>query len=347
MFVDQLKKLFKPNEMKPHGQHRTHTLISPYTQQRERGVVLLGVISDLSIGWNRGRQGAKEGPSSIRRILPHTHSHSKLPFYDAGDIEALNDDMNFSSLSQQQAQALSAILKAGHFPIVLGGGHEISIASYQALSDHAAEIAHTHTEWLVPETNASSAEYSSESLENTSMQPCQPRVGIINFDAHFELRPTLAVRSGSAFHTALCYSKEQHREFHYLGLGICDHANSQAMFKLAEDLGCEWLLDSQMTSRNKKAVQAKIDKYIDSVDVIHLSIGLDVFSASIAPGVNMTQMQGVGLPMVEWAIKHIMASGKVKLVDIAELNPEYDYANQTAKLAAKLVQQISRNLFQC
>ena len=44
--------------------------------------------------------------------------------------------------------------------------------------------------------------------------------------------------------------------------------------------------------------------------------------------------------MVEWAIKHIMASGIVKIVDIAELNPEYDYDNQTAKLATKLIQTI-------
>lgn len=347
MFVDHLKKLFKTDDVKPRIPHRSHTLISPYTDQREQGIVLIGVISDLSIGWNRGRQGAKEGPASIRRILPNTHSHSKLPFYDAGDIELVDDDTNFSTLSDKQAQVVHGLLHSGHFPMVLGGGHEISIASYQALSDFADDKAKIHTEWQVAKSIPDNVVALSATQEDPTMsyQPCQARVGIINFDAHFELRPTLSVRSGSVFHSALCYSKEHHRDFHYFGLGICDRANSQAMFKLAEDLGCEWLLDSQITPRNKKAVQAKLDKYIDSVDVIQLSIGLDVFSASIAPGVNMTQMQGVGLPMVEWAIKHIMASEKVKLVDIAELNPEYDYANQTAKLAAKLIQYISRNLW--
>ncbi len=320
MLVDQLKKLFKNEPQKPMLYHRKHTLISPYTQQYQRGIMLVGVISDLSLDWGRGLQGAKEGPASIRRILPRTHAQTKLPFYDAGDIEQSVNDHSFAAVSHRQHQLLLRSLRDGHFPVVLGGGHEISIASYQALSDFSAEAV-TITEDQQP-------------------QLIPPRVGVINFDAHFELRPSLSLRSGSAFHAAWCYSKDQQRSFDFLGLGICDHANSQAMFKLAEDLGCQWLLDNQMTTRNKKHVQAQLDSFIDSVDCIQLSIDLDVFSSSIAPGANMTRMHGVSLSMVEWAIKHIMASGKVKIVDIAELNPEYDYDNQTAKLATKLIQTI-------
>ncbi|PSU89538.1 arginase [Photobacterium kishitanii] len=322
MLVDQLKKLFKNEPQKPMLYHRKHTLISPYTQQCQPGVMLVGVISDLSLDWGRGLQGAKEGPASIRRILPRTHAQTKLPFYDAGDIEQTIDDQSFVAVSQRQHQLLLRSLRDGHFPVVLGGGHEISIASYQALSDFSAES------------------LSASAVDDQQRMLASPRVGVINFDAHFELRPSLSLRAGSAFHTAWCYSKEQQRSFDFLGLGICDHANSQAMFKLAEELGCQWLLDHQMTARNKKHIQAQLDNFIEHVDCIQLSIDLDVFSSSIAPGANMTRMHGVSLSMVEWAIKHIMASGKVKIVDIAELNPEYDYDNQTAKLATKLIQTI-------
>ncbi|OBU23900.1 arginase [Photobacterium kishitanii] len=322
MLVDQLKKLFKNEPQKPMLYHRKHTLISPYTQQCQPGIMLVGVISDLSLDWGRGLQGAKEGPASIRRILPRTHSQTKLPFYDAGDIEQTIDDQSFVAVSQRQHQLLLRSLRDGHFPVVLGGGHEISIASYQALSDFSAES------------------LSASAVADQQRMLASPRVGVINFDAHFELRPSLSLRAGSAFHTAWCYSKEQQRSFDFLGLGICDHANSQAMFKLAEELGCQWLLDNQMTTRNKKHIQAQLDNFIEHVDCIQLSIDLDVFSSSIAPGANMTRMHGVSLSMVEWAIKHIMASGKVKIVDIAELNPEYDYDNQTAKLATKLIQTI-------
>lgn len=322
MLVDQLKKLFKNEPQKPMLYHRKHTLIRPYAQQSERGIMLVGVISDLSLDWGRGLQGAKEGPASIRRILPRTHAQTKLPFYDAGDIEQTVNDHSFAAVSQRQHQLLLRSLRDGHFPVVLGGGHEISIASYQALSDFSAEI------------------MSALIIDDQQPTLTPPRVGVINFDAHFELRPSLSLRAGSAFHSAWCYSKEQQRSFDFLGLGICDHANSQAMFKLAEELGCQWLLDNQMTTRNKKHIQAQLDCFIERVDCIQMSIDLDVFSSSIAPGANMTRMHGVSLSMVEWAIKHIMASGKVKIIDIAELNPEYDYDDQTAKLATKLIQTI-------
>lgn len=322
MLVEQLKRLFKNESQKPMLYHRKHTLISPYSQQYERGIMLVGVISDLSLDWEGGLQGAKEGPASIRRILSRTHAQTKLPFYDAGDIEQTTKDHNFVAVSQRQYQLLLRSLRGGHFPVVLGGGHEISIASYQALSDFSVEV------------------MSALIADDQQLTLTPPRVGVVNFDAHFELRPSLLLRAGSAFHFAWCYSKEQQRSFDFLGLGICDHANSQAMFKLAKELGCQWLLDNQMTTRNKKHVQAQLDSFIDGVDCIQLSIDLDVFSSSIAPGANMTHMHGVSLSMVEWAIKYIMASGKVKIVDIAELNPEYDYNNQTAKLATKLIQTI-------
>ncbi|WP_236688335.1 arginase family protein [Photobacterium kishitanii] len=259
MLVDQLKKLFKNEPQKPMLYHRKHTLISPYTQQCQPGVMLVGVISDLSLDWGRGLQGAKEGPASIRRILPRTHAQTKLPFYDAGDIEQTIDDQSFVAVSQRQHQLLLRSLRDGHFPVVLGGGHEISIASYQALSDFSAES------------------LSASAVADQQRMLASPRVGVINFDAHFELRPSLSLRAGSAFHTAWCYSKEQQRSFDFLGLGICDHANSQAMFKLAEELGCQWLLDNQMTTRNKKHIQAQLDNFIEQVDCIQLSIDLDVF----------------------------------------------------------------------
>ena len=177
MLVDQLKKLFKNEPQKPMLYHRKHTLISPYAQQYQPGIMLVGVISDLSLDWGRGLQGAKEGPASIRRILPHTHAQTKLPFYDAGDIEQTNNDHSFAAVSQRQHQLLLRCLHDGHFPVVLGGGHEISIASYQALSDFSAE--------------AKSAPVMITEDQQPQLLP--QRVGVINFDAHFELRDRKSV----------------------------------------------------------------------------------------------------------------------------------------------------------
>ncbi|ELR66682.1 Putative arginase family protein [Photobacterium marinum] len=326
--VQHLKRWFQFSfESDRASYQKASSLILPYADQRERGAVLLGMASDLSIGFNHGYLGAKEGPHSIHRILKAMRPSCSLPLYDAGIIDE-SDAATFEDMQARQYERLRAVLQLGHFPVMLGGGHEIAIGSYKALSDTVHQAANDWEEDGIAQ------------IPNA----CASRVGIINFDACFELRPTLAARAGSAFHTVASYCRELHREFNYLGLGICDHVNSQAAFSYAKSLGAEWLLDRQMTMRNRKKIQATIQAFLNRVDHVHLSIDLSVFSSAVAEGVNMSRVYGVSLSVVEMALKQILTSGKVRILDIAELSPEFDYENQTAKLAAKLIQHSLKHL---
>ena len=86
-----------------------------------------------------------------------------------------------------------------------------------------------------------------------------------------------------------------------------------------------------------------VAKYLEQVDHIHLSIDLSVFSSAIAGGVSLSRVFGVNLAVVEMVISQAMASNKVRLVDIAGLNPEYDYQNQTARLAVSLLHHVLKS----
>ncbi|GHA60787.1 arginase family protein [Photobacterium aphoticum] len=307
-------------------------MIEPYSEQRKAGAVLLGLASDLSQHYFDAHAGTKEGPDSIRRALAALPTTTALPLYDAGVIDeqqvAVFPETGFEAMRAYQYQKLRDMLQLGHLPVMLGGGHEVAIGSYLALSDtvyHAANDMQSDGPAQIPHA-------------------CQPKVGIINIDANFQLRRTLAVRNGSAFHSVASFCQETRREFRYLGLGICDHTNSQSAFAYAKELGAEWLLDSQMKMKNRKQILATVNRYIDSVDHIHLSLDLAVFSSAIAEGVNMSRIYGVNLSVVEMVLKHIMASGKVRIFDVAGLNTEFDYQNHTAKLAAKLIQHALKNV---
>lgn len=301
-------------------------MIEPYSEQRKAGAVVLGLASDLSLNFFDAHCGAKEGPNSIRRMLAALPGVAALPLYDAGVIDEQqipeHAEDGFEAMRAIQYQKLRDMLQLGHLPIMLGGGHEVAIASYQALSDTVNQAANDmHGNGIAEIPHA-----------------CEPRVGIINIDANFQLRRTLAVRSGSAFHTVASGCQAQHRDFNYLGLGVCDHTNTQATFAYAKELGAQWLLDSQMKMKNRKHIQATVNAFLDKVDHVHLSIDLAVFSSAIAEGVNMSRIYGVNLEIVELVLKQIMASGKVRVMDMAGLNTEFDYQNHTAKLAAKLIQ---------
>ncbi|EAS43010.1 arginase [Photobacterium profundum] len=321
MFFKQLNQWFV--RVIPNSYHNS-TSFRSYTEQSQVGAVLFGVASDLSLGRFRGRLSDSDGPESICRALKKEYKGSpSFPLYDAGIIDEL-DGLEFNELQALQYQKIVGFFEKGHFPVVLGGGHEISISSYQALSDYVNQPKHI----------------AHQVHDNNEEKGRQARVGVINFDAHFELRPTLSPKVGSVFHSIASYCTEHHRPFHYLGLGICNRTNSQSSFEYAEQLGCHWLLDKEMTMRNKKIVQNKIDRFLSEVDYIHISFDLSVFSATVASGVNLSRVQGVEWSIIEYALKRIISSGKVKILDVVELNPEFDYEDQTARIAAKVVSTV-------
>ncbi|MGF1716492.1 arginase family protein [Photobacterium chitinilyticum] len=300
---------------------KSTSVIEPYANQRKRGAVLLGLTSDLNVKNSDGLTGSKEGPYSIRKMMTSMSLASNLPLYDAGIVEDVNGE-SFTTMLSTQYQKLRAILQHGHLPIMVGGGHEVAIGSYKALSDTVNQAANDWTEEGLAQ------------IPNTSAN----RIGIINFDASFELKRSLSVTPGSAFHTIASFCQEHNRDFQYLGLGICDHINSQATFAYACELKAKWLLDSQMKMKNRKHIQSTIEEFLMSVDHVHLSLDLAVFPSAVAEGVNMSRTFGVSVSVVEMVLKQILSSGKVRIMDIAELNTEYDYQNQTARLAARLIQ---------
>lgn len=80
-----------------------------------------------------------------------------------------------------------------------------------------------------------------------------------------------------------------------------------------------------------------IKKVVERSDYIYLSICLDVFSGSIAPGVNSPQPLGLFPHHVLPYLEFIANSGKLIGADILEYNPKYDDKNEiTGRLLADL-----------
>ncbi len=167
-----------------------------------------------------------------------------------------------------------------------------------------------------------------------------PRIGIINFDAHFDLREDSIGSSGTPFLQIAKHLEAHGQEFHYLCLGICENSNTQALFSRAKDLKVGFIYDNQLTTKYMAKNLHQIEQFLEKVDIIHLSIDLDVFSYMQAPGVSAPAVLGVELGVIEQLLQVIFSSKKVRLADIAECNPTYDIQHHTARLAAYLTMDI-------
>ena len=81
-----------------------------------------------------------------------------------------------------------------------------------------------------------------------------------------------------------------------------------------------------------------INAVMANSDILQLTIDMDVFAACHAPGVSALSYNGIAPnAMFKRLLRHIVFSGKVWSVDIAELNPRYDIDSRTARLAASLI----------
>jgi len=292
---------------------RWHQHVVPWREKdQDPGVVLLGVTSDEGVKRNHGRLGAVAGPDEIRQKLANQAYHLHRPIYDAGNLCC--ERGNLEALQQEQAALVYQLLNQSHFPLLLGGGHEIAFGTFLGLEQH-----------LHP--------------SNTDAP-----IAIINFDAHFDLRQAAVATSGTPFLQIAEHCQTKGIPFHYCCLGISEVSNTSALFTQANQLGVEYLQDEELNNWQLPQIEEKLMEFLHPCQALYLSIDLDVLPAETAPGVSAPAARGVPLPMLEHLLAFIksVALDRFKVADIAEYNPQYDIDGRTARVAARLCHLLTR-----
>jgi formiminoglutamase len=271
-----------------------------------RAAVVVGFRSDEGVRRNKGRIGAAAAPEAIRQALGPLAFHLDRDVFDAGDVVVEDGSVEAGSLEAGQARAgrvISELLDGGKLTVLLGGGHETAFASYLGVAG-------------------------SETVRGGK------RLGVLNLDAHFDLRDEPVPSSGTPFLQMARAEAAEGRELNYAVVGISEPNNTRTLFNTADRLGVKYLLDEDCSA---EAVHDFVARFLDSVDVLYLTIDLDVLPASVAPGVSAPAAYGVPLPVISAVCKQVATSGKLMHLDVAELNPEFDIDSRTAKVAARLV----------
>ncbi|WP_327063017.1 formimidoylglutamase [Kocuria rhizophila] len=272
-------------------------------------VELIGFSCDEGVRRNKGRVGASEGPDALRGALAPLAMHADFGIHDAGTVVVPGRDLEDGqdTLGHQVAR----LLDTGNPVVVLGGGHDTAWGSY---------LGRTRCEHLRDQ-----------------------RVGVLNLDAHFDLRQADEPSSGTPFLQMARADREAGRTFDYTVLGISEPNNTGVLFRTADELGVEHLTDEQCQPRHLDAVLEVVDRLVERVDAIHLSIDLDVLPAAVAPGVSAPAGYGVPLETVQAVCHRVARSGKLVLVDVVELLPRMDVDGRTARAAARLITTLAHD----
>ena len=270
--------------------------------------VLLGYACDEGVRRNLGRPGARTGPLALRKALGKMPllKGAPSPLLDAGDLACDSGDME--GTQEAFAEKIKDLVTAGYLPLGIGGGHDISFGHYLGLRQALGPAA---------------------------------RLGIVNFDAHFDLRkPVPLPHSGSPFLQIASHCRQSGSDFLYSCVGVRRDANPQELWDRAASLESLIITREELDPGPGDAVLEKLGAFMESLDALYLTIDLDGFSSAYAPGVSAASPMGYSPQSLMPCLDLVLSGGQLTGMDIAELNPAQDRDGQTAVLAASLIHRV-------
>ncbi len=278
-------------------------LDTPWKTSSTNTCAIIGFECEEGVRRNQGRLGAANAPNAIRQAL------ASLPWraakghrlVDAGNVVC--PDEKLEEAQEALGHAVSDLFSKSATPIILGGGHETLYGHYLGVRQH-----------IGPDAS----------------------LGIINIDAHFDLRPyDNQPSSGTMFRQIL----EQDSNSRYFVLGIQRFGNTQELFDKADELGARYICEEEMDEGRMDDINSELHAFIEQQDYVMLTLCTDVLNAAFAPGVSAPSPFGL-TPMVVRALIRTVASRKKALsFDICEVNPAVDENGRTIKLGAYLTNE--------
>jgi formiminoglutamase len=262
---------------------------------------VIGFPDDEGISLNGGRPGAQNAPREIRHFLykmtPHPDA-SQLPrLFDIGDLA--QKEISLEERHESGKKWTSALAQNKSPWISLGGGHDYGYADGAGfLSAHKGNAV------------------------------------ILNFDAHMDVRPTdKGLNSGTAFYRLL---SEYSGQFDFAEVGIQNQCNSRTHIDWAQKKGAHII---KLEEIENKGLQSCLAEFLKGKEKkkIFLSLDMDVFNSSDAPGCSQSWTTGLRasefLKTLDWLVR----SFNITCLGLYEVSPPLDSDHRTSKFAALIL----------
>lgn len=267
----------------------------------EYAAILLGCPDDHGVRNNKGRGGAVEGPSALRKQFKKMTGRIALQEHV---LDIGHPHIHPENVEESHQNAVQLYLEQRHqapCSIWVGGGHDYACPQLSAIKND-----------LLP----------------------NQKLGCINIDPHFDMRPPEPdILSGSPFYLAIENGVlESH---HMVSFGIQRHCNADFLWQYAEQQEVKvCCFEDLRLGHAVKTFKQQLKNLREQVDAIVLSFDLDSVQSAFAPGVSAPAVEGFTPSEILEMMLVAARDPKVISLGIYELNPEYDVDDRTAKLAA-------------
>ena len=291
-------------------------------------VSLVGAPTDIGAG----DRGALMGPAALRIAgLAEALGERGIDVIDRGNLDGPRNPWRgpvdgYRHLDEVVAwnravmDAVGAELRQGRLPILLGGDHCLGIGSITAVARHCRETGkQLRVLWL--DAHADFNTHDVTPSGNIHGMPVACLCG---------LGPDALTRLGGDAPAV------KPSEIRQIGIRSVDPGEKRLIKDHALDVYDMRYIDEVGMKRAMEEALAGID---DNTHV-HVSFDVDFLDPSIAPGVGTTVPGGPNYREAQLVMEMIADTGRMRSLDIVELNPALDTRNATAILAVDLVESL-------
>lgn len=298
------------------------------TSLSSQPIAVISVSQDLGAG----RRGVDMGPSAIRiaglvdSVEAMGRTVNEIGTVRASDPETISSEnpsarylSEIIGVTARTKRLVAEALEAGCFPLILGGDHSIAMGSVAGVADHYGRQGESigliwvdaHTDMNTPETSPSGNVHG------------MPLAALLGF--------------GRGQLGALVNDPPHVSSEHVSILGAREVDGPER--GLVGESGVRVFTMSEIDERGMAAcMEEAIDRASAGTAGFHLSFDLDSIDPMEAPGVGTPVKGGLTFREAHLACEKAARARGLLSLEVVELNPVLDEANQTARLAVGLVQ---------
>lgn len=259
-----------------------------------------------------GRPGSRLAPKEIRASFPASRTYEPhldvdisevLTIVDAGDVAIVYT--NVEETLERARTVISHLLRLPTVPIVIGGDHLVTYPCLQALVDVT-----------------------------------DGKVGVINFDSHFDVRVSYGgeISSGTPFRLALERSGGKIRPHNFVEIGPHGFHAQRAYRRYLDEQGIHLITAQEVHEQGMEAVLEKAIAWAtEGVDALYVSVDIDALDFAWAPGTGNPAPGGLTGSQILYAVATLGRHPLTRAFDVVEISPPLDVANLTVIMGREII----------
>ncbi|ASY58363.1 MULTISPECIES: arginase [Sinorhizobium] len=275
-----------------------------------------------------GRRGAAMGPTALRIAgidtvladLGHTvHDEgdlTPLPARDLPNHAGANNLQMVAAFARALNDTVHDTARKGHFPIILGGDHALSMGSVSGMARYAHEVGRPlFVLWL-----DAHADFNSPSTSPSGNMHGMP---VAFFCGEAEFAPILQsnrplVHPKRVYQVGIRSVDARERE------EIAEHGVNVFDMRAVDEIGMAHIM------------RQILDEVRAANGLLHVSLDVDFMDPEFAPGVGTTVPGGATFREAHLIMEMLCDSDLVSSLDVVELNPFLDDRGKSARILVEL-----------